>query len=111
MDVDLQLQPTFANMDARLLLSCIESAAAADPYPSLREEPPTHRSQAHHLPSEEPLSEEIPPPTTVHRLLQSIEACHAYATCNFEPLDTLAMDQEAQHNSLAVEQRCALHLA
>ncbi|KAK6754342.1 hypothetical protein RB195_013379 [Necator americanus] len=110
MDVDPQLQLTFANMDARLLLSCIESAAAADPYPSFREEPPAHRTQSHHLPPEPP-SKKIPPPSTLRRLLNPIEACHAYATGSFEPLDTLYMDQEAQHNSFPVDQRGALRLA
>ncbi|ETN71266.1 hypothetical protein NECAME_14307 [Necator americanus] len=56
-------------------------------------------------------AQEIPPPTTVRRLLHSIEACHAYTTGNFVRLDTLSMDREAQHNTLPVEQRCAQRLA
>ncbi|KAK6744354.1 hypothetical protein RB195_011201 [Necator americanus] len=109
--MDVDIQPTFANMDARLLFSCIESLAATDPHPPSYEEPHSHRTQLHHLPHDEQPSQEIPPPTAVRRFLCPIEACEAYATGNFEPLDTLVIDQETQINSLPVHQRCALRLA
>ncbi|ETN73537.1 hypothetical protein NECAME_18267, partial [Necator americanus] len=96
--MDVDIQPTFANMDARLLFSCIESLAATDPHPPSYEEPHSHRTQLHHLPHDEQPSQEIPPPTAVRRFLCPIEACEAYATGNFEPLDTLVIDQETQIN-------------
>ncbi|KAK6728683.1 hypothetical protein RB195_005995 [Necator americanus] len=68
-------------------------------------------TQPHHLSPDETSSQEILSPTTVRRLLHPIEACHAYAKGNFEPLDTLTIGKQVQHNSLPVEQRCALRLA
>ncbi|KAL6738218.1 hypothetical protein Aduo_011788 [Ancylostoma duodenale] len=111
MEVDPPPVVTFAGMDARLLLSCVESIAGTDTNPHHRAPPTPHMTMQHHLPVDEPYTGHVPPPSLGTRCMTPLEICHNYATGKFDVIDVpRSQDVESTSNAVPVEQRCALRL-
>ncbi|EPB66172.1 hypothetical protein ANCCEY_14737 [Ancylostoma ceylanicum] len=111
MEVDPTPDVTFAGMDARLLISCVESIAGTDPLPHLRAPPAPHMTMQHHLPVDEPFTGHVSPLVLGTRRMTPLELAHNYAMGNFDAIDIpRSHDVESTSNTVPVEQRCALRL-